>query len=57
MIDASNIELFLESLKSASTISRELLGLKKGGAASGKIGEMNAKILLAYPVITHTHYM
>ena len=47
MIDASNIELFLESLKSISAISRELLGLKKGGAASGKIGEMNAKVLEA----------
>ena len=33
--------------KSASTISRELLGLVKGGAASKKIGEMNAKILEA----------
>ncbi len=47
MVDASSIELILESLKSASTISRELLGLMKGGAASGKIGEMNAKILEA----------
>ena len=35
MVDASSVELFLESLKSASTISRELLGLKKGGAANG----------------------
>ena len=52
MVDASSIELFLESLKSASTISRELLGLVRGGAASDKIGEdkigeMNAKILEA----------
>ena len=47
MVDASSIELFLESLKSASTISRELLGLVRGGAASAKTGEMNAKILEA----------
>ena len=47
MVDASSIELFLESIKSASTISRELLGLMKSGSASDKIGEMNAKILEA----------
>ena len=47
MVDASSIELFLESLKSASTISRELIGLVRGRAASDKIGEMNAKILEA----------
>ena len=47
MVDASSIELFLESIKSVSTISRELLGLMKGGAASSKIGEMNAKIMEA----------
>ena len=47
MVDASSIELFLESLKSASTILRELLGLVRGGAASNKIGEANAKILEA----------
>ena len=47
MVDASSIELFLESLKSASTISRELLGLVRGRAASDKIVEMNAKILEA----------
>ena len=47
MVDASSIELFLESIKSASTISRELIGLVRGGAASDKIGEMNAKILEA----------
>ena len=47
MVDASSIELFLESIKSVSTISRELLGLMKGGAASDKIGKMNAKIMEA----------
>ena len=47
MVDASSIELFLESLKSASTISRELLGLVRSGAASDKIGKMNAIILEA----------
>lgn len=47
MVDASSIELFLESIKSASTISRELAGLVRSGAASEKIGEMNAKILEA----------
>ena len=47
MVDVSSIELILESLKSASTISRQLLGLVKGGAASNKIGEVNAKILEA----------
>ena len=47
MVDASSIELFLESIKSVSTISRELLGLMKGGVASDKIGKMNAKILEA----------
>ena len=47
MVDASSIELFLESIKSASTISRELLGLMRGGAASAKIGDMNAKIMEA----------
>ena len=47
MVDASSIELLLGSLKSASTISRELLSLVRGEAASDKIGEMNAKILEA----------
>ena len=47
MVDANSIEMFLESIKSVSTISRDLLGLVKSGAASKKIGEMNAKILEA----------
>ena len=47
MVDASSIEMFLESLTSASKISRELLGLVRSGAASNKIGEVNAKILVA----------
>ena len=55
MVDASSIELFLESIKSASTISREFLGLMKGGAASDKIGEMNAKILEAQQFALATH--
>ena len=56
MVDASSIELFLESLKSASTILRELLGLVRGGAASNKIGEANAKILgMRIPGALPTH--
>lgn len=45
MVDLNSIELFLGSLRSASTISRELLGLVKSKDISEKIGEMNAKIL------------
>ena len=47
MVGTSSIELFLESIKSAGVISRELISLVRSGAASEKIGEMNAKILEA----------
>ena len=40
MVDLNSIELFLESLRSVSTISRELLGLEK----SKDISEKNWRI-------------
>ena len=45
--DPTTIELFLDSMKSASGIARELVGLVKERNVSAKISEINTKILEA----------
>lgn len=45
--DPTNIELFLESAKSASVIARELVGLVGDRNVSAKMSEINTKILEA----------
>ncbi len=57
MVDASSIEMFLESLNAARNISRELLKLVRSGPARDKASEMDAEIIAAngFALTAQTH--